>query len=94
VAGNIWQDLRAGRASYGVGGVVDGASPLGPLVPVCPYCLRLGLLFAEAGVPFETYFIDGQDKVGPIQYRSPHHRMAFSVLLTFVEPQGASQCEH
>ena len=54
--------LLSGRASYGLGDVVDGASPLGPLMPFCPYCLRLGLLLSEAGVPFQTYLIDAHDK--------------------------------
>ena len=50
------------RASYGAGAVVDGESPLGPLVPFCPYCMRLGLILAEARVPFETYMIDSTNK--------------------------------
>jgi glutathione S-transferase len=55
--------VLSSRASYGgAAGVVDGDSPLGPLMPYCPHCMRIGLLMAEAGVPFETYMIDGQDK--------------------------------
>jgi glutathione S-transferase len=54
--------VLSSRASYGTGDVIDGRSPLGPLVPFCPYCHRIGLLLAEAGVPFETYMIDSRDK--------------------------------
>ena len=50
------------RASYGSGDALDGPSQLGPIMPFCPYCHRLGLLLAEAGVPFETYVIDMRDK--------------------------------
>ena len=50
------------RASYGAGDVVDGQSPEGPLMPICPYGHRITLLLAEAGVPFEEYLIDGSDK--------------------------------
>ena len=46
--------VLSSRGSYGAGGVVDGASPLGPLMPYCPYCHRIGLLLAEAGIPFEV----------------------------------------
>ena len=54
--------VLSNRASYGTGDVLDGAFPLGPLMPYCPYCHRLGLMMAEAGVAFETYLIDSRDK--------------------------------
>ena len=50
------------RPSYGSGDIVDADSALGPLMPFCPYCLRLGLWMREAGVEFETYLIDAKDK--------------------------------
>ena len=52
--------LRASRASYGDESR-DGAAPLGPLAPVDPECQRVALLFAEAGVPFETRLVDASD---------------------------------
>jgi hypothetical protein len=48
------------RPSYGSGDIVDADSALGPLMPFCPYCLRLGLWMREAGVEFETYLIDAK----------------------------------
>jgi len=50
------------RASYGSGDALDGSSQLGPIMPFCPYCHRLGLLLAESGIAFETYLIDMRDK--------------------------------
>ena len=52
--------LRASRASYGDASR-DGDAPLGPLAPVDPECQRVALLFAEAGVPFETRLVDASD---------------------------------
>ena len=50
------------RASYGTGDILDGDAPLGPIMPYCPYCHRLGLMLSESGVPFEPYMIDQSDK--------------------------------
>jgi len=47
------------RASYGEsGGVLDKGAPRSPLVPHCPYCIRLELLLVEGGAKFETVKID------------------------------------
>jgi hypothetical protein len=54
--------VLSSRASYGSGDVLDGDSALGPVMPFCPYCMRLGLMMQEAGVPYDTYLIDSQDK--------------------------------
>ena len=69
-------------------------------MPYCPHCMRIGLLMAEAGVPFETYMIDGQDKpawfleafpegttpVGPGEYCPPRHPTHFKP--SFIELHG------
>ena len=54
--------VLAARASYGTGDQLDGSYPVGPLVPFCAYCHRLGLLYQEAGIPHEEYAVDGRDK--------------------------------
>ena len=51
------------RASYGdKGGELDRGAPRSPLVPYCPYCLRLMLLLVEGGAEFETIKIDTTER--------------------------------
>ena len=50
------------RNSYGSGEGSDGDAPLGPVMPFCPYCARLGIMMREAGLDFETVLIDSYDK--------------------------------
>ena len=50
------------RPSYGSGDILDAESAMGPVMPFCPYCLRLGMWMREAGLEFETYLIDSNDK--------------------------------
>ena len=50
--------VLAARGSRGLGDDIDGEAAQGPLVTYCVYCVRLCLIFAEAGVPFELVEID------------------------------------
>ena len=50
------------RNSYGSGEGCDGDAPLGPVMPFCPYCMRLGIMMHEAGLEFETVLIDSKEK--------------------------------
>ena len=65
-AGKPFKAVLSARASYGgrntAGELVDGDAALGPIMPFCPYCLRISLLLIESGVEFETFLIDAGDK--------------------------------
>ena len=54
--------VLSSRASYGSGDVLDGESAMGPIMPFCPFCMRLGLMMRESGLEFDTYLIDSRDK--------------------------------
>lgn len=58
IPGNPRIAVLAARASMGLGDDIDGDSKQGPLLTCCVYCVRLCLLFAEAGVKFELVEID------------------------------------
>jgi glutathione S-transferase len=61
--GRPYLSCGSARASYGEkGGVLDAGAPRSPLMPYCPYCLRLMLLLSEGGAEYETIKIDSGDK--------------------------------
>ena len=60
--GRPYKAVLSARASYGKGDVLDGDAALSPVMPFCPYCLRLGVMMSEAGLEFETILIDANDK--------------------------------
>jgi hypothetical protein len=35
---------------------------MGPIMPFCPFCMRLGLMMRESGLELDTYLIDSRDK--------------------------------
>ena len=63
--------VLAARASRGMGDDIDGDATQGPLVTYCSYCVRLALIFAEAGVPFELVEIDRNCKQAWFQKAFP-----------------------
>ena len=77
------------RPSYGSGDFLDADSPMGPLMPFCPYCLRLGMWMREAGLEFETYLIDSNDK--PEWFLQGHPAGTTPAILG--TPGGTSQTE-
>ena len=77
------------RPSYGSGDFLDADSPMGPLMPFCPYCLRLGMWMREAGLEFETYLIDSNDK--PEWFLEGHPAATTPAILG--TPGGTSQTE-
>lgn len=77
------------RPSYGSGDFLDADSPMGPLMPFCPYCLRLGMWMREAGLEFETYLIDSNDK--PEWFLEGHPAGTTPAILG--TPGGTSQTE-
>ena len=77
------------RPSYGSGDFLDADSPMGPLMPLCPFCLRLGMWMREAGLEFETYLIDSKDK--PEWFLQGHPAGTTPAILG--TPGGTSQTE-